>query len=213
MMIGIVGAGGHAKVVTDLLRRTNRNMRFVYLSADASCTGYEDMPCYLDSEPSYRSLRSSVEGWHVAIGNTLIRKRKTEWMLANGLLLINAIHDRSVCAEQSEIGIGSSVMAGAVVNPFAVIGQGCIINTASSVDHDCVIESFVNIGPGCRLSGSVRVAQLSDLGAGTVVIPGVSIGEHCVIGAGAVVISDIPDYSLAVGVPARVIKRIASGSS
>lgn len=46
------------------------------------------------------------------------------------------------------------------------------------------------------------------LGANVTVLPGVTIGRGCTIGAGAVVSSDIPEYSVAVGVPAKVVKKV-----
>lgn len=52
----------------------------------------------------------------------------------------------------------------------------------------------------------VRIGAYTWLGQNSVILPGVTIGMHCVIGANSVVSHDIPDYSVAVGAPARVIK-------
>ena len=54
----------------------------------------------------------------------------------------------------------------------------------------------VSIGNNCWIGGSVTI------------LPGVSIGNNCTIGAGSVVVHDIPDNSIAVGNPARVVKKI-----
>lgn len=61
-------------------------------------------------------------------------------------------------------------------------------------------------------SGPVIIGGGTWLGFGAQVMPGVSIGRHCVIAAGSVVTHDIPDYSVAAGVPAKVIKTYDSAS-
>lgn len=58
----------------------------------------------------------------------------------------------------------------------------------------------------------VRIGSGSWIGHGAVVLPGADIGEHVVIGANSVVTGPIPDNSVAVGVPARVIKRYVDGT-
>ncbi|MCP1306858.1 acetyltransferase [Paenibacillus tyrfis] len=206
-MIGIIGAGGHAKVIADIISCGQGEEPMAYFSAGLPPAWANRAAHYRDNEEQLLALRASVKGWHVAIGNPAVRKHKLEWLIAYGFPVIQAVHERSVRAESSVLGEGASVMAGAVINPYAAVGRGCIVNTASSVDHDCRIGPYVNIGPGCRLSGGVKVGELSELGAGVIVIPGVTIGKRCVIGAGAVVIDNIPDHSVAVGVPARIIKR------
>lgn len=205
-MIGIVGAGGHSRVIVDIFKRRNGQETFIQFSADPRKKGQTEV-VLPDTIERLLSFQTSVNNWHIAIGDPFTRKQKQELLLAHHFDLITAMHDQSTCAEQSDIGVGSSIMAGAVVNPYAVIGRGCIINTLASVDHDCVIEDYVNLGPGCRLAGGVKIGELSDLGMGALVIPNKTIGRGCVIGAGSVVISDIPDYSVAVGVPARIIKQ------
>jgi UDP-perosamine 4-acetyltransferase len=82
------------------------------------------------------------------------------------------------------------------------------VNTAASVDHDCDVGAHVHICPGVRLAGKVHVGNGTMIGTGACVLPGVRVGTACVIGAGAVVTRDVPDFSLAVGVPARVIKQL-----
>jgi acetyltransferase EpsM len=209
-MIGIIGAGGHAKVITDIFKSQKPNERIVVftMSPEAVDPYFLEYDIEQDLETVRMSHRSILTGWHVAIGNPHIRRSKVEWLLRAGCPVISAVHETSVLAVSSMLGIGSSVMAGSIVNPDAVIGRGCIINTAAGIDHDCQIGDYVNIGPGCRLAGNVSVGRLSELGTGTVVIPGIRIGKGCVIGAGTVVTRDVPDYSKAVGVPARIIGEL-----
>jgi len=57
-------------------------------------------------------------------------------------------------------------------------------------------------------NGTVEIGRGTWIGIGVSVMPNVKIGKHCVIGANAVVTHDIPDYHIAAGVPARIIRRI-----
>jgi acetyltransferase-like isoleucine patch superfamily enzyme len=89
-----------------------------------------------------------------------------------------------------------------------VVGRHVILNTASTVDHDCRIGDFVHIAPGAILCGQASVGEGTLVGAGATILPGVTVGKWCVIGAGAVVHRPIPDFSLAVGVPVRVVSSL-----
>ena len=80
-----------------------------------------------------------------------------------------------------------------------------VINTGASVDHDCCIGNGAQLGPGVVLGGRVKIGDLTFIGLGASVINQIEIGRNCVVGAGAVVVRDIPDHSLAYGVPSRVV--------
>jgi acetyltransferase-like isoleucine patch superfamily enzyme len=102
------------------------------------------------------------------------------------------------------------------------IGQQCFFHAAGGLR----IGARVGIGPGVRIISSmhrdvgrqtpvlfspidlaeVTVGDDADLGVGSVVLPGVSIGRGAIIGAGAVVAESVPDYAVAAGVPARVLR-------
>lgn len=211
-MIGIIGASGHAKIIVDILQRKEPSQSFIYFSSQQPAEQLKDSVHYQDTLENLHYYRNKVDAWHVAIGNPHIRKAKMEFMFLHEFRLIRALHDQSIRAEQTFIGEATSIMAGVVVNPYASIGKGCVINTMASVDHDCVVDNYVNLGPGCRLAGGVQVGELSDVGTGAIVIPNKRIGRNCMIGAGAVIISDIPDNSVAVGVPAKIMKKVDGGS-
>lgn len=200
-MIGIIGNGGHAKVVTDIFLRNNPYETFLYFSKEM---GEQTL---IDSEQNLQKYLKTIDKWHVAIGDAHIRHNKLEWLFQHHANVISAIHDRSVISDTAKIGAGSSVMAGSIINPYAYVGKGCIINTGCTIDHDCRISDYVNIGPGCHLAGGVNIGEFSILGTGAIVIPNVTIGKHCTIGAGAVVIENIPDGCTAVGVPAKIIAQ------
>ncbi|MBU7592270.1 acetyltransferase [Metabacillus halosaccharovorans] len=207
-MIGIIGAGGHAIVIKEIFEETfhQHNLTFFSLAPNEALLGKYNL--VEDSLENILKWKKNIEAWHIAIGSPKIRKEKTILIKEYNLPLLTAVHPKSVISNSAKISLGTSVMAGAVINPNVTIGENCIINTSASVDHDCKIGNYVNIGPGSHLAGYVRVGELSEIGAGTIAIPNITIGERCIIGAGAVITSDIPDGSVAVGVPAKIIKKL-----
>jgi len=106
------------------------------------------------------------------------------------------------------IGAGSAILTGSVVENSVHLGQGCLINLNCTIAHDTRIGDFAEVGPGSNISGNCTIGAFSRLGTGVCVIPGISIGKHAVIAAGAVVTHDIPDHSMAAGVPATVRKKL-----
>jgi UDP-N-acetylbacillosamine N-acetyltransferase len=98
-----------------------------------------------------------------------------------------------------------------VINPVAQIGENVIVNTCASVDHDCVIDDGAHVAPGAHLAARVHVGRGSWVGIGSVVKEGARIGKATVIGAGSLVLNDIPDDVLAYGSPARLVRSLSHG--
>jgi UDP-perosamine 4-acetyltransferase len=215
-VIGI-GAGGHAKVVLDILRLMNE-YRVVGL-LDPNCVGESvgGVPVLGGDE---LLPRLHAEGVAVAfigvggVGDNTLRIKLFEKVQAAGFTFINAIHPAAVLAPSVQLGEGISIMAGAIVNPDTRIGDNVIINTGAIVEHDCEIAAHAHISPGAVLCGGVRVGMGAHIGAGATVRQYVTVGERAVVGAGAVVIKDVPPGVAVVGVPARILSAkggIASG--
>lgn len=193
----LYGAGGHGKVIADIVRQSDgEEVLFVDQDPSAKIDGYRVI--------NSLSANQLSEPVIIAIGNNSTRKKVVSNLTAS---YAKAIHPASCIAlTKVEIGDGTVVMAGAIVNPFTSIGAHCIINTNSSIDHDCVIGDFAHVSPGATLCGGVSVGEGAHIGAGAVVIPNVKIGNWVVIGAGSTVIENIPDYAVVVGSPAKIIK-------
>lgn len=194
----ILGAGGHARVIADILALSG-NQVLGFLD-DGKPAGKDGVLGPVSEAFQYED----TAGFVIAVGNNAAREGLA-LSFSGRLRFAKAIHPSAVIAKDAAIGAGSVVMAGAVINPGARIGSHCIINTSSSVDHDCVVEDFAHISPGARLAGSARLGRGSWLGAGGVIINGISVCEGCVIGAGGVVIRSIEAPGTYVGVPVRRI--------
>ena len=198
----IVGAGGHARVVADIL-----------LCRGLPVLGYVD-----DDPASWGSVRlglpvlGSVEAWAehapgglvMGIGDNAARRAVVGRLGERaGELWRSAVHPDATVAASARLGRGVVIAARAVVNPDALIGDHAIINTGATVDHDCRLGAYCHVAPGANLAGGVEVGEGALIGVGAAVIPYLSVGRWATVGAGAVVVRDVPDGVTATGAPAR----------
>ena len=193
----LIGASGHAKVISDILRLSNIIVSSYYDDRDLK---------FFNSIRVHTPIATIPENSTAIIAIGLNRVRKRIVVSLPQLHYKTAIHPKSVLDKSVLIGLGSVVMASATINNATSIGAHCIINTSSSIDHDCILGDFVHISPGAILCGNVTISEGTQIGAGAVVCPNLRIGKWVTIGAGAVIINDIPDYAVVVGNPGKIIK-------
>lgn len=209
----IWGASGHAKVVTDIVRLRGEYEIVGFLD-DLNSHLYGSDFCgakILGGRDKLEQLRrEGVRHLILGFGKCHARLELSSLVKSLGFTLAIAIHPRATIAQDAQVGPGTVVVAGAVVNPGSSIGENVIINTLASVGHDCVVEDGAHIAPGVRLGGAAKVGRAAWVGIGSTVIEGVRIGVGARIGAGSVVTEDIPGCVLAYGVPARIIRKIAT---
>lgn len=211
-VIGI-GAGGHAKVVIDLIQLLGRYQIVGLLDPNRELWGTTvlGVPVLggdaLMSELHQQGVRASFIGVG-GTGDTRPRRRLYEQLLQKGFELVTAIHPQAVVAGSVQVGDGPTIMAGAIVNPGTVLGADVLVNTGAIIEHDCVIGDHVHIASGARLAGGVQVAAGTHIGLGACIRQSIRVGTHCLVAAGAVVVDDVPDEALAMGVPARAVMRV-----
>ena len=207
--IVIWGAGGHAKVVADILRCIGGYEIAGFLD-DANPLHHGQSYCgamILGGKEQLPRLREQgITKLILGFGDCAARLKLWEFVKNLGFDFVTAIHPRATVAAGVTIGEGTVIAAGAVINPGSRLGANVIINTCASVDHDCIIEDGAHLSPGARLGGKVTIGRGAWLALNSTVVPGTTIGECAVIGAGAVVLSNIPPRVLAYGIPARIIR-------
>lgn len=202
----LIGGGGHAKVVASTL-----------MELEISILGF------VDPAPAHATLLGLP---HLGGDDAVLAHAPAEILLAQGLgctrpdprrasvfehfkslgyYFITIVHPAASVATDVEIGEGTAILAGAIVQPGTRIGPDCILNTRCSVDHDCHIGSHNHIAPGATLSGSITTGANCHIGVGATIIQGLSIGENSLVGAGSVVLRSVPPDSTVFGVPARTL--------
>lgn len=197
----IIGAGGHGKVIADIVRSCGDSVLGFLDDSPNPPTSVCGIPVLGRSEDYVNYSEAKLV---IAIGNGNVRRSVAE-RLSNARWY-TAVHPSAVISPMgTAIGEGTVIMAGAVVNPCAIIGKHCIINTKASVDHDNKIGDYTHISVGATLAGTVTVGDTVWVGAGAVVSNNISICADCMIGAGAVVVRSIEEPGTYVGVPARKI--------
>lgn len=204
MKVYVFGAGGHAKVVVGSL-----------LHLGAVVEGlFDDRPDMWGKDvlgakvlgPIKEATQMSEEVGVIAIGDNLTRTRIVR--LLKGWKWMTIVHPKAWVHSSVQLGPGTVVFAGAIIQPDVRVGAHCIINTGATVDHDCVLDDYVHIAPGVNLGGNVFLGKGALVGIGGVVIPGRCIGEWSTVGAGSVVINDVPRRSVLAGVPAKIIREL-----
>ena len=212
----IWGAGGHAKVVADIVRLVG-NYEIVGFLHDLDRSGKmrEFCGCRILGGREHLDVlyEAGVRNLIFGFGSCEARLRYTDFVFTKGFCLAKALHPQATIASDVLIGDGTVVVAGAVVNPGTIVGTNVIINTASSIDHDCFVGDGVHVAPGAHLAGGVNVGRGTWIGIGSVVKERISIGSNTVVGAGSVVLNDIPDGVIAYGSPARIVRSNNSAQS
>jgi len=200
----LIGAGGHAKVVLDATLATGRVEVLGLLDSDPSRTGSHVLGVpVLGDETLLQQEAHECSALLLCIGDNEQRLVLAARYEAMSKRFLSVCHPTVSLGREVEIGEGTVVLAGAVVNPGTTIGAHCIVNTCASIDHDCRLADGVHVSPGARLAGGVCVGRGAHIGIGASVLPGVSIGAFATVGAGAVVLSDVPEGVTVVGVPAK----------
>ena len=203
--IVIVGGGGHAKSVINVIRKTLKYRIVGYV--DVKDQGMILESQYLGSDQRLPHLLKKYPRCSAILGVGYVkiskkRKELKEKLTALGFKLPVIVSPTAVINEHVTIGQGTIVHDNVVINTDTTIGEYAIINNASCIDHDCKIGNFVHVAPGATLSGEVVVGDYSILGVGSTVIQHKVIGRNCFIGAGSTVINDCLKPGLYVGVPA-----------
>ncbi len=177
----IAGAGGHAKVLAELVRaRGDRVLAYV----DPKPVPWLDVP-HVAKEEALDDRGAAVV---IGIGGVTPeqlshRLEMADRWVARGYSLAIIVHPSAVISPSARVEPGSVMLAQSVVQPAASIGRAAIINTGAIVEHDSTVDSGTHIAPGAILLGDVRVGRCCMIGAGAVLLPGTTIAPNTLIKA------------------------------
>lgn len=212
MKIAVIGQGGHSKVVQDIILSYEDNEIVGYFDDKYRVEYFND---HIITGPVL-SAKKMIQFFYdmkffIAIGNNKVRKQIVQQLGLPTHYFVTLRHKSAIISPSATIGFGTVIMANAVINADTQIGDHVIINTNSVIEHDNEVGHFVHVSPNVTLTGGVQIEEGTHVGAAATIIPNKKIGKWSTLGAGSTVITDIPSYSMAVGVPARVKKTIEIG--
>lgn len=200
----VLGAGGHAKVVINVL-----------LNCDVKILGLIACQPFADTDWPFPHIKilgddEILDGYLCndlklvnAVGSIKIRYNLFNYYKACGYTFKTIIDPRSCIATLKYVGEGIQILSGACVQTYSSIHENVIINTGAIVEHDCIIGAHSHISPGAVICGGVKVGKRCHIGAGATILENITIGDDCQVGAGAVVLRDLVSSTRAVGVPAK----------
>jgi UDP-perosamine 4-acetyltransferase len=200
----ILGGGGHGCVLLDILRGSGIAVVHAILDVDRSKWGRDlfGVPILGDDGSLSEVARQGVDYFLVGIGSTgdsLPRQRLFELGLSHNLKPLTVIHTTAWCSDLAQVGPGSQLFPGSIVNARATLGVNVIVNTGAIVEHDCILGDHVHVATGAQLASTVKVGAGAHIGAGATVKELISIGEGAVIGAGAAVVENVSARTVVVG--------------
>ena len=207
MPVILLGSGGHAKVVLDLLLENGFTVCGM-TTADPVVlreSVWRGIPILGDDEvlASYPPESYVLASGIGSVGIPTMRMQIYRHMKAKGYFFPPLIARSAIVKTSAVIGEGAQIHAGAVVQTDAVVGENAVVNTRAVIEHECVIGQHSHVATGAILCGQVTLGSCVHVGAGATVRQCTTIGENVCVGAGAVVTAAIDASGTYYGVPAR----------
>ncbi|MYL30802.1 acetyltransferase [Halobacillus halophilus] len=201
-LVALIGCGGHAKVVEQMVEQSFTKVKIVAKLDDRFTNRFfKRGVLYGPIEEIFKLIHYGVK-MIVAIGDNRIRKKVVTRLNLHEEHYTNLIHLKAVVADDLEIGKGTVIMPGAIINADVEISSHCIINSGCIVEHDNRIGPFAHICPGAVMTGNVHLKEGVMLGANSTILPGLEIGSWSTVGAGSTVTRSMAGHITAVGSPA-----------
>ena len=207
LQILLLGAGGHASVLHDMLLALGYPPKGVIDATLEAGATWEGLPILGDDDllATFSPEKLALVNGLGASPNCIPRNRLYERFRTQGFSFPPLVHPSAVLAHNVVLHPGCQIMAGVILQSGVTVGENSVINTRASIDHHCAIASGAFISPGAVLCGNVSIGEGAFIGAGAVLLPGVSVGEGALVGAGSVVLKDVGNNSKVAGSPARKI--------
>ncbi len=205
----LIGCGEHARMIIDNIDQMKNIEIFGLIAADKADTGKKvmgyEVVCCDDDVDVLLQENPDISGYFLGVGDMRIRQRLAAKYNPK-IRAVNIIHPAAIVSRYATIGTGNLFEAYTKIANGVILGSHCIVNSFTSVNHDQII------GNNVLLAGNVSMAGKS-IGDNTLIADGASIGfkknvgRCCIVGDGAVITKDIPDYSIVYGNPAKKVRE------
>ncbi|WOD43374.1 acetyltransferase [Hwangdonia lutea] len=211
--IVIIGASGHAKVIIDIIEKLN-HFTIVGLIDSYKPIGTQIFDYMVlgrkEDVPLLKKTYNFNKGI-IAIGDNWARKINYEKLttIDPDFEFISAVHPNAIIGKNVSIGMGAVILAGVIINSDAIVGDFCIINTKASLGHDSQIKKYSSLGPNATVGGHVSIKTCTYIAMSATIIQSIKIGKHSIVGSGALIVRDVPDFNMVYGVPGKFIRKVA----
>lgn len=206
----IIGAGGFGREVAEIARRmylSSRSIKIIgFIDNDKKLHGNEINNYKVLGD--LKTFDHSRFYFICSIANPIIKRRIIEQGNELQYRWINIIDPKIEPFYGCKLGKGIVIQKGTCLAVNSIIEDHVHINFNCSIGHDARIGKYSTISPLCAISGNTTIGECCFLGSGVITFPGVKIGANSKIGAGSVVTKNIPPNVVAIGSPARIVKRL-----
>jgi sugar O-acyltransferase (sialic acid O-acetyltransferase NeuD family) len=199
----VIGAGGHSKTVISVAQALQISIRGVLDQSRDENETVLGVPIIGEMSSYLRYIQSNH--FLIAIGDNATRMNHFMAIQLKNGNFTTLVHPDAKIDDSASLGLGCVVAQSAIICPNAQLGRNVIVNSRALIEHDCKVESHAHIGPDASLAGKVTVKEGAFIGLRAIVKDGIQIGKWAKVGAGAVVVSDVPDGATVVGNPARIV--------
>ncbi|OBT10104.1 shikimate dehydrogenase [Vibrio sp. UCD-FRSSP16_10] len=203
--IVIIGGGGHASVLADILQRQNREILAVVCPDEINQRSVFSGILHIKEDVGITRFPPSQICLVNGIGmlpKSNFKQKINEYFLSLGYKFETIISEHALVSPYATIESGAQILPMAIVQAGAVVGSHSIINTAAIIEHDCNIGSYNHIAPKATLCGDVKTEDSAYIGAGAIIIQGLSVGYKAIVGAGVCLTSNLKSNSIAY--PAKI---------
>jgi sugar O-acyltransferase (sialic acid O-acetyltransferase NeuD family) len=205
----LLGSGGHAKVIFDMLIENNIYIDAIATNEDELLEVFEHTKKITDDELlEYNCSKTILINGIGSLPSKAIHKDIFHRFNILGFKFLTLVSKYAVVSPSVILEEGVVVMAGSVIQSGSHIHKNTIVNTNSSIDHDCIVGAHCHVAPGAILSGSVVIGDDVHIGTAASLINNIKVGDHCLIGAGSVIYKDVMSHSKVISHSRMNIERL-----
>ena len=190
----LIGAGGHARSCIDVLEEENQFEIAGLIEKGESISNESLGYPVIGTDDDLKGLRKQYKNALITVGqikSPKIRIKLYQLLKELDFTLPVIVSPHAYVSKHAQIGEGSIIMHGVIINANAKIGNNCIINNKSLIEHDAVIGDHCHIATGAIINGEVSVGNETFIGSGAITKQCISIGNNCIVGAGIILKNDV----------------------
>ncbi len=209
----IAGAKGFAKEVLEVIHQADFKETIAFFDdvstdlPDSVYNKYKILKSLAEVQDFFKNENSNA--FTLGLGTPVLRKKLYDKFTAIGGVVMSTISPfATIGIHEVKLGIGLNIMTGTVITCSADIGDFALINLNCTIGHDSIIGKFVEMSPGVHISGRCKVGDFVSIGTNATLLPDVCVGNNVIIGGNSLVNKDVPDNTVVVGVPAKIIKEL-----